>query len=195
MGQLMWKTMEFGEAHQGRPGALLADGIEPATVLLDGGSGANFHESNDWWIYSGELRRPLATSLRGACSCGWRGETSYPLSWEEVDHLAPYLYDTSKLRDDWARHIDDVEARAAPVPDDLAVLLDQIEHRLDGLAGDQPLAALRVINRLKRVIVEVGDAAAYVAEADARSGTAIGPGLGLPEDEARRRLLRYSLRR
>ncbi|MFH8692674.1 hypothetical protein ACH4EC_38215 [Streptomyces anulatus] len=191
----MWKTMEFGEAHQGRPGVLLTDGSEPATVLLDGGSGANFQESNDWWIYSGELRRPRATSLRGACSCGWRGETSYPLSWEEVDQNGPYLYDTRQLKDDWARHIDDVEAGAVPVPDVLVALLDQVEQELDRLAGDAPLAALRAINRLEHIIAEVGDAAAYGAEADARSGTAIGPGLGLPEDEARRRLLRYCLRR
>lgn len=86
-------------------------------MLLDEGSGANFHETNEWWIYSGELRRPLATSLRGACSCGWRGDTSYPLSWEDVDRNAPHLYDTRQLKDEWARHIDDVEARAVPVPD------------------------------------------------------------------------------
>ncbi|WP_406145516.1 hypothetical protein [Streptomyces anulatus] len=89
----------------------------------------------------------------------------------------------------------DVEARAVPVPDVLDALLDQVEQPLDRLAGDAPLAALRAINRLEHVIAEVGDAAAYGAEADARSGTPIGPGLRLPEEEARRRLLRYSLRR
>ncbi|GGY77649.1 hypothetical protein OHA57_38405 (plasmid) [Streptomyces anulatus] len=132
-------------------------------MLLDGGSGSNFHESNDWWIYSGELRRPRATSLRGACSCGWRGETSYPLSWEDVDRNAPHLYDTRQLKDDWARHIDDVEARAVPVPDVLVALLDQVEQELDRLAGDAPLAALRAISRLEHVIAEAGYAAAYGA--------------------------------
>ncbi|KQX44488.1 hypothetical protein ASD97_34210 [Streptomyces sp. Root63] len=118
-------------------------------MLLDGGSGANFHESSDWWIYSGELRRPRATSLRGACSCGWRGETSYPHSWEDVDRNAPHLYDIRQLKDDWARHIDDVEARAVPVPDVLVALLDQVEQELDRLIGDAPLAALRAISRLE----------------------------------------------
>ncbi|MFF2236291.1 hypothetical protein [Streptomyces anulatus] len=120
---------------------------------------------------------------------------SYPLSWEDVDRNAPYLYDTRQIPDDWARHIDDVEARAVPVPDVLVALLDQVEQELDRLAGDAPLAALRAISRLEHVIAEAGDAAAYGSEADARSGTLIGPGLGLPEHEGRRRLLRYSLRR
>ncbi|WP_052659050.1 hypothetical protein [Streptomyces sp. MNU77] len=164
-------------------------------MLLDGGSGSNFYKSNDWWIYSGELRRPPTTSLRGACSRGWRGETSYPLSWEDVDRNAPHLYDTRQIQDDWARHIDDVEARAVPVPDVLVALLDQVEQELAGLASDAPLAALGAISRLEHVIAEAGDAAAYGAEADARSGTLIGPGLGLPENEGRRRLLSYSLRR
>lgn len=77
----------------------------------------------------------------------------------------------------------------------LVALLDQVEQELDRLAGDAPLAALRAISRLEHVIAEAGYAAAYVAEADARSGTLIGPGLGLPEHEGRRRLLSYSLRR
>ncbi|MEU4175166.1 hypothetical protein [Streptomyces sp. NPDC026589] len=142
-------------------------------MLLDGGSGANFHESNDWWIFSGELRRPPAPSLCGACSCGWRGETSYPLSWEDVDRNAPHLYDTRQLKDDWARHIGDVETRAVSVPDVLVALLDQVEQELDRLAGDAPPAGLRAISRLEHVIAEAGYAAAYGAEADARSGTLI----------------------
>ncbi|MDT0493709.1 hypothetical protein RM717_24720 [Streptomyces griseus] len=191
---LMWETVEFGRAHRGRPGVLLADGSEPEPVLFDGGSGANFHESSDWWFYSGESRRPLATDLRGACSCGWRGEPRYPLDWEQVDENAPYLYDTSGPRGDWDRHIAGIEALAATVPDELTVLLDQVEQQLGRLAGDAPLAALRAISRMEHIVTEVGRTAAYGAQADARGGTPIGPGLGLPEEEARRRLLRYSLR-
>ncbi|MFJ1789663.1 hypothetical protein ACIOML_35815 [Streptomyces anulatus] len=112
-----------------------------------------------------------------------------------MDRNAPHLYDTRQLKDDWARHIDDVEARAVPVPDVLVALLDQVEEELDQLAGDAPLAALRAISRLEHVIAEAGYAAAYGAEADVRSGTPIGPGLGLPENEGRRRLLSYSLHR
>lgn len=90
-----------------------------------------------------------------------RGDTSYPLTWEEVDQHAPYLYDTSRPKGDSARHMADVEARAVPVPDVLDALLDQVEQPLDRLAGDAPLAALKAINRLEHVIAEVGDAAAY----------------------------------
>ncbi|MFD5343934.1 hypothetical protein ACFWJY_09245 [Streptomyces anulatus] len=81
-----------------------------------------------------------------------------PLSWEDVDRNAPHLYDTRQIQDDWARHIDDVEARAVPVPDVLVALLDQVEQELDRLASDAPLAALRAISRLEHVIAEAGDA-------------------------------------
>lgn len=191
----VWQTDEFGEAHAGRSGVLLADGSEPRPVFFDAGSSASFHQSSDWWIYTGELGAPLATELRGACSCGWRGETRYPLDWELVDRRAPYLYDTSGPEGDWARHITEVEARAVPVPEELAALLDQVELQLDKLSADAPLAALRAVTRLERIITEAGRTAAHGADADAETGALIGPGLGLPEDEARRRLLRYTLRR
>ncbi|MFD0039927.1 hypothetical protein ACFVIZ_20105 [Streptomyces anulatus] len=65
----------------------------------------------------------------------------------------------------------------------LVALLDQVEQELDRLAGDAPLAALRAISRLEHVIAEAGYAAAYGAEADARSGTLIGPA-GCPSTKA-----------
>ncbi|MFJ8846047.1 hypothetical protein ACIRFF_24465 [Streptomyces cyaneofuscatus] len=173
---------------------LLADGSEPLPVFFDAGSSAHFHQSSDWWIYTGELGAPVAAQLRGA-SCGWRGEARYPLDWEAVDRQAPYPYDTSGPESDWDRHIIEVEARTVPVPAALAVLLDQVEQELDKLACDEPLTALRVVGRLERVIKEAGRTAAYGAEADAEPGAEIGPGLGLREDEARQRLLRYLIRR
>ncbi|MFB6654110.1 hypothetical protein ACFCZ4_32630 [Streptomyces microflavus] len=136
----------------------------------------------------------MAAELRGACACGWRGETRYPLDWESADRQAPDLYDTSWPQGDWARHITEVESGAVPVPEKLAALLDQAELQLDKLSFDAPLSALRAISRLKRIVTETGRRAAYGAEADAKSGAPIGPGLGLPEDEARQRLFHYSLR-
>ncbi len=49
---LMWKAGEFGRAHQGRPGALLADGSEPEPLVFDIGSSASVHRSSDWWFYT-----------------------------------------------------------------------------------------------------------------------------------------------
>ncbi|MFI2317637.1 hypothetical protein [Streptomyces sp. CB00072] len=49
---LMWKTGEFGRAHQGRPGTLLADGSEPEPLVFDIGSSASVHRSSDWWFYT-----------------------------------------------------------------------------------------------------------------------------------------------
>lgn len=192
---VVWQTEEFGTAHEGRSGVPLADGSEPGLVYIDTGSCASSHRSSDWWIYTGELGAPVAAELRGACSCGWRGEARYPLDWESVDRQAPYLYDTSGPEGDWGRHMAEVEAGAVPVPEELSALLDEVERQLDKLSFGAPLAALRAVSRLERIVTETGRRAAYGAEADAESGAQIGPGLGLPEGEARRRLLRYTLRR
>ncbi|MER6639098.1 hypothetical protein [Streptomyces microflavus] len=59
----MWQTEEFGVAHAGRPGVLLADGSEPGPVYFDTGSSANFHRSSDWWIYTGELGALVAGAV------------------------------------------------------------------------------------------------------------------------------------
>ncbi|MGW6202525.1 hypothetical protein ACWF9B_02550 [Streptomyces sp. NPDC055089] len=191
----MWETVEFGAAHEGRPGVLLADGTEPKPVYFDTGSSGNMHQSSDWWIYDGTLRAPTATQLRGSCSCGWRGESLYPLDWETVDRRSPEDHDTSGPESDWDQHITEVEARAVPVPEDLAALLAQVDQRLNALASDAPLAALRAIAALERIVAEAGRTAAFHAEADDPAGNAFGPGLGLPERDARARLLRYTTRR
>lgn len=91
------------------------------------------------------------------------------------------------------RHITDTEARAVPVPEELAALIDQLDERLVQLAADEPLAALRAVARLKHVLAETGASAAARALHDSESGRLIGPGLGLPEADARSRLRRYTL--
>lgn len=91
----MWETEEFGGEHDGRPGVLLADGTEPGPVYFDTGSGPTVHRSTDWYVYDGMLGAPVATELRGACSCARRGTPRCPLDWEAVERRNPYLYDTS----------------------------------------------------------------------------------------------------
>ncbi|WLQ45623.1 hypothetical protein P8A22_37995 (plasmid) [Streptomyces laculatispora] len=191
----MWETMEFGAAHEGRPGVVLADGTEPKPVYFDTGSGANMHESSDWWIYDGTLGAPVATQLRGSCSCGWRGETRYPLDWETVERHSPERHDTCGPENDWDQHITEVADRAVPIPEELTALLAQVDQRLNALAGEAPLAALRAIATLEHTLTQAGRTAALNAEADDTAGNTIGPGLGLPDRDARSRLLRYTLRR
>ncbi|WP_334665206.1 hypothetical protein [Streptomyces cyaneofuscatus] len=70
--------------------------------------------------------------------------------------------------------------RLPPVPQELAALLDQVERQLDKLCDNAPLAALRAVSRLERIVAGAGRTAAYGAEAEAESGAPIGPGLGLP---------------
>ncbi|MEU6016819.1 hypothetical protein ABZ826_23050 [Streptomyces sp. NPDC047515] len=191
----MWQTEEFGAAHEGRPGVLVADGTEPKPVIFDVGSGPSVHRSSDWWVYDGTLGAPRASEMRAVCSCGWRGDSCYPLDWDAVDRRRPELFDTSGPEEDWDQHIAEVDSAAVPVPKDVLALLTQVEERLDALAGDEPLAALRAIATLERAIADAGRTAACHARADARTVTEIGRGLGLPARDARSRLLRYTLPR
>lgn len=190
-----WQSEQFGTSHEGRAAAVLADGSEPKPMYFDVGSGGNGYRTSDWWVYDGTLRAPLATDLRGACSCGWRGAARYPVVWEDVVPHRPYLYDTSGPEGDWVRHIDDVEARSVPLPDALTVLLEQVEVALERLADDAPLAALRAVAALERTASEVGHRAALTAEADTDSWETIATALGLTEQDAHSRLTRYTLRR
>lgn len=192
----MWEFEEFGADHEGRPGVLLADGTEPGPVYFDAGSGPTVHQSTDWWIYDGTLRAPLATEIRAACSCGWRGTPRYPLDWEAVDRRRPFLYDTSGPEGDWDAHMADVQARAVPVPADVNALLDQLETRFTVLIEDEPLAALRAAATLERLTQRLAADAVYnVDGVDGPEWDTVAQGLGVSRRTARSRLTRYALRR
>ncbi|GLF92629.1 hypothetical protein [Streptomyces yaizuensis] len=191
-----WKSDAFGSSHEGRAGAVLADGSEPKPVYFDSVSGGSGHTSSDWWVYDGTLGAPLAPFVRGACSCGWRGVPRHPVNWAEVEEDGPYGFDTSGPQDDWWLHIDEVEARSVPLPTGLADLLEQLGEQLHTLAGDAPLAALRAAATLERTLRETGRTAALLVEADANSGEvsweSIGTALGLTREDARSRVWHYT---
>ncbi|MGW1126407.1 hypothetical protein [Streptomyces sp. NPDC002526] len=190
-----WEIAEFGASHQGRSGAVLPDGSEPQPVVFDLGSGTFMHKTSAWWVYDGHTQRvPQATALRGSCSCGWRGASLYPIDWQRVAAGGPDWYDSSGPRADWKQHMTDVEHRSVPVPEDVADLLARLQERLDGLADDAPLAALRIVAALESAIAEAGAVAAHTARADDQSWGTIATGLGLTESEARTRLHRYARR-
>lgn len=189
-----WQSELFGNSHEGRAAAVLADGTEPKPMYFDVGSGSSGYRTSDWWVYDGTLGAPPATDLRGACSCGWRGTACYPVSWGDVDPHRPHLFDTAGPRGDWARHIADVEARSVPLPDVLTCLLDEVSAELERLATDAPLAALKAVAVLERTIGEVAHRAALGAETDTASWETIATALGLTEKEARSRLARYAFR-
>ncbi|MFG3531006.1 hypothetical protein ACGF8B_30350 [Streptomyces sp. NPDC047917] len=192
----MWETEEFGDEHEGRPGVLLADGTEPGPVYFDAGSGPTVHQSTDWYVCDGTLGAPVATEMRGACSCGWRGTPRYPLDWEGVERRNPYPFDTSGPEADWDAHITDVQARAVPLPVDLAALLDQVETRLTAPAADQPLAAIRAAATLERMTRRAAAAAAYSLDTvDGPDWDGVAMALGVGRRTARSRLTRYALRR
>ena len=189
----MWATKEFGSFHTGRPAAALADGSEPKPVYFDVGSSGTVPAMSDWWVYDGTLGAPQAAHLCGSCACGWRGDSLYPIDWEEMVD-ARLDMDVSGPHDDWERHIEEVRARSVPLPVGLETLLAQVEEQLTALTAEAPLAALRGVAILERVTKRIGHEAAYGAEADEGSWEAIGQALGLDEKTARSRLLHYGLR-
>ncbi|MFD5786845.1 hypothetical protein ACFWH1_09445 [Streptomyces sp. NPDC127037] len=190
-----WQSEEFGTAHQGRPGAVLADGTEPKSLIVDLGSGTHVHETSDWRVYDGHtLNAPQAASLRGVCSCGWRGTTLHPIDWAQVAAEGPDRYDTQGPHDDWKQHIADVEHRAVPIPVDVTALLGRLRERLEDLADDAPLAALRAVAALEHATAEAAETATYAARADDRPWDTIATALGTTESEARTRLHRYAHR-
>jgi len=189
-----WQTDEFGSSHEGTAGAVLQDGSEPEPVWIDtGSSGSSGYRTSEWWAYNGVYSRPRASHLRGSCSCGWRGESLYPIDWDAIGDW-PRDYDSvdlSGLRDDWDCHIDEVEARTVPIPEDLQNLLESLETRLEALACDFPLAGLRAVAAVERIAKRIGWDAARDVDPDETPWDQISKALGLTERDAQSRLRSY----
>ncbi|MGW1116925.1 hypothetical protein ACWD5B_07430 [Streptomyces tanashiensis] len=188
---MVWQREGF-ETHEGEVGVLLADGSEPGPVFFDLGSGAYFHESTDWWVYDGSLRRPTATATRGRCACGWRGERTVPLDWQEVGSVGRDAYDVSGPERDWEAHMDDVATRAVPLPDDVADLLQTLRERLDELVDDEPVVVLRTAEKLDAIVADYGPLAARYIAGDSIPRPRLAEALGTTEKAAGSRLTHYT---
>ncbi|SEE60125.1 hypothetical protein [Streptomyces sp. TLI_105] len=188
---MTWKRDGF-ESHEGEVGVVLADGTEPGPVYFDLGSGGHFHESTDWWAYDGTFRRPTAMALRGRCACGWRGERTFPIDWQQVDSHDPDAYDISGPERDWEAHLDEVAARAVPLPEDLVVLLRQLHERLDELVDDHPLAVVKAAGELEAAVAFFGPLAARMVTRSEQLPLAhVAEVLGMTEQAAGSRLRHY----
>ncbi len=190
----MWTTDQYGAAHEGYVGAVLNDGTEPEPAYLDPGSSANFHETREWWAYSGILNRPQAARGRGACSCGWRGVDEYDIDWDAIDRFTE-VFPSTGPREAWHQHIADVDASTVPLPTEMAALLEQLDDQLTRLTDETPLAALTVVAILETLAKQVAPVAALYAENDGLSDEVLGQGLGVSPSDAKSRLLRYRLMR
>ncbi|GGV18985.1 hypothetical protein GCM10010275_70740 [Streptomyces litmocidini] len=170
---------------------LLADGTELGPVYFDLGSGGHFHESSDWWAYDGTMRRPTATTLRGRCSCGWRGRTTYPIDWEKARGDQADEYDTSGPWADWEGHMDEVAARAVSLPENVAGLLGKLRERLDEIVGDEPLMVLKAAGELEAIVASASPLAAAYVRGDEIPMPRVAEALGMTEKAARSRLAHY----
>jgi hypothetical protein len=123
---MQWRTEEFGASREGTVGVLLEDGTEPKAVWIStSSSGGGGRETKEFWAYNGLYSRLRAAYLRGSCSCGWRGEARYSLDWDAIEDW-PYDVDTSGPAGDCDRHVEEVEARAVPLPADVEELLEGV---------------------------------------------------------------------
>ncbi|MFI8823736.1 hypothetical protein [Streptomyces sp. NPDC053431] len=189
---LPWVRKGF-ESHEGTAAALPANGSEPRPGVLDAGSGGHLQESSEGSRHGGTLGRPTAPSMRGSCTCGWRGERTYPLDREHTWPDDRDVHDTSGPKRDWEAHMEQVAARAVALPDDLAVLLDQLRDRLDALLDDAPLTALKAADALESVVASTGPVAALflTRAADVLPMARIAELLGMTEQAAGSRLAHY----
>ncbi|MFJ3975933.1 hypothetical protein [Streptomyces sp. NPDC090021] len=181
-------------AHEGSVGVLLDDGTEPGPVYYDVGSGAHMPSTKEWHAYDGRFSRPRAAALRGSCTCGWRGMAEYPLDWTALPADRP-LYeadiDLSGPIADYEAHLSVIRDAAVPLPAELTGILTELVGRLDGLAAEEPLVALKALADLRHVIAEVGQDAAYEIAAQQVPIEEIATGLGTSETAARTYLNSY----
>ncbi|WP_370416605.1 hypothetical protein [Streptomyces fradiae] len=188
---MCWKRDGF-ESHEGKVGVLLADGSEPGPVYFDMGSGAYFHESTDWWVYTGDSRRPAATAMRGSCACGWRGERTVPIDWKKINPDYPHDYDVSAPERDWEAHMDDVAAHAVKLPEDVDTLLSRLQERLDELVDEHPLAVLKAVGELESAAAVFGPLAGrFITGGRQEAISQVATALGMTEQAAGSRLRHY----
>ncbi|WP_030556732.1 hypothetical protein [Streptomyces sp. NRRL F-5135] len=188
---MSWKRDGF-DSHVGGVGVLLADGSEPGPVYIDMGSSGHVPSFTDWWVYDGAVRRPMATTMRGRCACGWRGERTFPIDWQQVDRDDVDAYDTSGPERDWGSHLDEVAARAVPLPEDLAGLLRRLHERLDELVDDDPLTVVKAAGELKATVAVFGPLATRIVTSSEQLPLArVAEVLGMTEQAASSLLRHY----
>ncbi|UUU37629.1 hypothetical protein [Streptomyces sp. NBC_00162] len=94
----------------------------------------------------------------------------YPLDWAMLARDKP-LYeadvDVSGPVADYGAHLSVIRDAAVQLPAELTELLTELVRRLDGLAAEEPLVALKALADLRYVIAQVGqDAAGEVVAGD-----------------------------
>jgi hypothetical protein len=188
-----WHSEAFGDAHRGRPRALLADGSVPGAVYFDAGSGGGGQSLDSWWVYNGRLRAPKAEAVCAGCACGWLGTERLTLDWERITELRHV--EVEALREEWTAHLADVDARAVPIPPEVDGLFTALADKLWDLAEENPLPALRVAAVLERLGKDISRQAASRVEIEGEaSWQNIATALGTTESEARSRVRHWSCR-
>ncbi|MFD8146763.1 hypothetical protein [Streptomyces sp. NPDC059708] len=173
---------------------LLADGSEPGPVYFDVGSGAHVPSTAEWYVYDGRYGRPRAAVLRGSCSCGWRGMAEYPLDWTTLPgdkRLYEADVDLSGPIADYDAHLSVIRDAAAQLPEDLTEVLTALVRRLDALAAEEPLIALKALADLRYIVAQAGQDAVHVLASQNAPIEEVATALGTSESAARTYLNSY----
>ncbi|MFJ4090600.1 hypothetical protein ACIPYS_03365 [Kitasatospora sp. NPDC089913] len=188
-----WTTDEFGSSHEGSIGVLLPDGTVPQPAHFPLSSGGGGHTTSEWSVYDGRFSlTPRAHALRAVCSCGWTG-TEHPLDWEQIGEqdLRAAAWDLAEECETewWDGHTVAVEKSAVAVPEDITDLLRLVSEKIEKLARQSPLAAVRAARLLEVTAVRSGYWPAHDVRAKASSDEAAAA-FGLNEDDTRYLLAR-----
>ncbi|WP_331732841.1 hypothetical protein OG592_42535 (plasmid) [Streptomyces avidinii] len=112
----------------------------------------------------------------------------YPLEWSALPGDKP-LYevdvDLSGPIADYEAHLSVIREKAVPLLEELAALLAELVRRLDGLAAEEPLVALKALADLRYVIAQTGQDAAYELAARDVPIAVVATALGTSEATAR----------
>ncbi len=155
-------------------------------MYFDVGSGSDVPSTTHWSAYDGRYRRPRAEALRAVCACGWRGAAEYSLDWATVGDRPLYEADvdlTGPLAD-WTAHLSLVRDEAVPLPEPLAALRVEITEQLTATGADAPLAALRAVGMLERIVAGVSREVATALRDDGLSAEDVATGLGTTYSKA-----------
>jgi hypothetical protein len=177
--------------HEGYPVAVLADGSEPEPLRfpVPGREGITTRNSA-WWLYTGEEGRPLATSVKAGCTCGWRSTNTFPIDFEHQEATDGWEDNSGPFAAWTSEHIDAL--LGTTMPTELREALGTVKQLVGQLATERPLVALTAIGQMEKLIEVQAPIAGTWARSRKVTWEAIGRALRTSRQAAYQRFGKYT---